>query len=190
MPEICLRYAWDMKEICMKYAWDLYEIFMRCMRFTQYIPETSYSKKPEIVSLYVSSQIFRSCDWSKVCDVMPATNTRSSQFVWWRHQAYHSIARLYNHHTAVLLYTTGPQCTYSTSVHTDTPEVPPSLGWRTNFTVSRWVWSLRLHKIGHNTLINRVRIFLAWALTLQSWARHNKNSAAILAQSSTLQLNM
>ena len=82
------------------------------------------------------------------------------------------------------------QCTYSTSVHTDTPEVPPSLGWRRNFTVSCWVRSLRLHKIGHNTVMNRVRIF---------WHKHQRctrgqskirNGAAILARASTLQWNI
>ena len=32
----------------------------------------------------------------------PTSKFRSSQFVWWRHQASHNIARLYTHHTAVL----------------------------------------------------------------------------------------
>ena len=68
------------------------------------------------------------------------------------------------------------QCTYSTSVHTDTPEVPTSWGWGRNFTVSCWVRSLRLHKIGHKTLMIRAGIFLAWELTLQSWAQHNWNT--------------
>ena len=68
------------------------------------------------------------------------------------------------------------QCTYSSCVHTDTPEVPPSRGWGRNFTVSCWVRSLRLQKIGHKTLMIRAEIFLAWALTLQSWAQHNLNT--------------
>jgi len=32
----------------------------------------------------------------------PSPQSRSSQFVWWRHQASHNIARLYTHHTVVL----------------------------------------------------------------------------------------
>ena len=64
------------------------------------------------------------------------------------------------------------QCTCSTCVHSDTPEVPPSCGWRRNFAVSRWVRSLHLHKIEHNTVMKSVGIFLAWASTLQSWASY------------------
>ena len=79
-------------------------------------------------------------------------------------------------------------CTVSqcTCVHTDTPEEPPSYGWRRNFAFSRWVIrSLRLHKIGHNTVIKRVGIFLAWVLTLQSWARHNQKLCSIIGTSIT-----
>ena len=48
------------------------------------------------------------------------------------------------------------QCTYSTCVHSDTPEVPPSCGWRRNLAVSRWVRSLHLHNIEHNTVMKSV----------------------------------
>jgi len=36
MPEICLRYAWDMLEICLRDAWDMFEI---CLRYAWDTPE-------------------------------------------------------------------------------------------------------------------------------------------------------
>ena len=36
MPEICLRYAWDIIEICMRYAWAMPEL---CLNYAWDIPE-------------------------------------------------------------------------------------------------------------------------------------------------------
>ena len=61
MPEISLRFAWDMPEIWLRYVWDMTEI---CLRYDCDMPEICQrDKSNEISAIYVIFyKIFISCD--------------------------------------------------------------------------------------------------------------------------------